>query len=77
MRQYWTFVLLIVAVSIILLMFLTGRPFTPKALVGMMQGKPAAEAGTDSSPDETEADAPDRIVTTTPLYEALTSAPQR
>ena len=72
MRQYWTFVLLIVVLSIILLMVFTGRRFGPKIL-GSLQGSPAAE----SASAEAEPDAPNRIVTTTPLYEALTSAPQR
>ena len=72
MRQYWTFVLLIVAVSIILLIVLTGRRFGPKVLSGLHRS-----SAVESAPDETEADAPGRIVTTTPLYEALTSAPQR
>lgn len=79
MRQYWTFVILAVLVSIILMMFMTGRPVLQKILGGMWQGnaKPVAEANADSMPELAEERSVASRPVTTPLYEALTSAPQR
>lgn len=50
MRQYWTFVLSIIALSVIFLMFLTGRPFAPTVLTEIWRAIPKAQSAENGRP---------------------------